>query len=151
MAEKNKGCAAAIAVEIVSVIVLIAAVLFFVFKISIKEKEIGVYNTISRSFHNLEYDKDLSKFAEKYAEGCFYDEKFMSNLSLSDDPDFVRKYSKNIQSITRVIDNSSVDSISSDFINSVFENESQKEHFSIEDFSTIGIGIYKECVFILVL
>lgn len=146
---KRKQLTKSIVVKVIIAILLIIANVFIGLKISIKVAEKQIYNAIVCEYSNLIYDKELSKIAEECAEKCYFENLDISNIKMLENDKFVRLYSTKSHVAKYTLKCNSND----EFIENFFLAMKTKEHSAtnscLKESDYIGVGKYKNQIFIL--
>lgn len=143
----------AIIIKIIVIIYLLVVIVRGVIDITLDKKQYvssdslngyEIYLLLKEEYPNLEYDTNLEKLADGYAERCYNGEKF----KVLDDRRFNALYSGDSVLIDYVQASTNADAKNNINID-LEENGSSKK--TLKKSENIGIGIYKEYIYLIAL
>ena len=141
----------AIIIKIIIIIYLLACIVRGIIDIASDKKQYvsssslngyEIYLLLKEEYPNLEYDTNLEKLADGYAERCYNGEK----LKVLDDRRFNALYSGDSVLVDYVKASTNADAINKINIDLEEYNDLKK---TLKKSENIGIGIYKEQVYIV--
>ncbi|MGN0630783.1 MAG: hypothetical protein ACI4JN_05585 [Ruminococcus sp.] len=149
LAAQRKKLMRSIIIEIVIILVICIANISAASRISVKMNERAIYHDLIYNYPTLIYDRDLTRIAEDCAKQCYCENYEAQDIKILSNEDFVRLYSRNVRVAKYTASLDSDQEFADVFISAMREGEYPETNECMKKCQNIGIGIYKNQVFLL--
>ena len=146
---KRKQLTKSIVFEILIALILTAANLYIGIKSSVRFDERKIYKSLLVEYPDLSYDRKLTRIAESYAEICYVnDTETAQSMKILENQEFVKLYSTDAV-VAKYAWKPDADESYTDVFFEAMQNQYPETNDCLKKCQYIGIGEYKNCIFLL--